>query len=112
MSDRAATAVLPNSLVRAAKGVATSIARHMLRQSHKYQTTYVRSREYFPYILNAKRLLGEGAEIGTQHGYYSEVILSVWKGARLYSIDPWKRFDNDSYIDIATGISLCSLFNE
>jgi len=77
------------------------IGRYILQKSYKYQIAYVRAREHFPHILNARGLLGEGAEIGTQHGYFSEVILSSWKGKKLYSIDPWKEFPSEGYVDVA-----------
>src|SRR3989442_190948 len=84
----------PQSTVRA-------IGRYMLQKSYKYQIAYIRAREHVPHILNARGLLGEGAEIGTQHGYFSEVILSSWKGNKLYSIDPWKEFPSEAYADVA-----------
>jgi hypothetical protein len=39
--------------------------------------------------------------VGVQYGYYSEVILSAWKGRMLYSVDPWAEFDSCIYDDVA-----------
>jgi Methyltransferase domain len=58
-------------------------------------------RELLPFVLNHNGLLGEGAEIGVQHGSFSALLLENWQGARLYSIDPWKHFSDPSYQDVA-----------
>jgi hypothetical protein len=59
------------------------------------------SRDLFPQLLNELNLLGEGVEVGVQQGLFSEHILRFWKGALLYSIDPWMEFPAADYIDIA-----------
>ncbi len=59
------------------------------------------SRDSFPSVLNQLGLLGEGVEVGVQHGLYSEHILRQWEGRLLYSVDPWVRFPPDQYLDIA-----------
>lgn len=61
----------------------------------------IESRETFPEILNDLGLLGEGAEIGVQKGHFSFHILKLWKGKKLYSIDPWKKFSTTEYLDMA-----------
>ncbi|MFZ5806436.1 MAG: class I SAM-dependent methyltransferase [Verrucomicrobiota bacterium] len=61
---------------------------------------YVHDRLYFPEILNGLNLLGEGVEVGTFQGAFSAWILERWKGKKLYSIDPWKSFPKDEYIDM------------
>lgn len=77
------------------------IGRYLLHRSYRYQLAYIHSREHLAHLLNARRLLGEGAEVGVQHGYFSEAILNVWQGGRLYSIDPWQEFLATAYVDIA-----------
>jgi hypothetical protein len=75
--------------------------RAALRHSYRFQRSYLRRREVLPHVLNARRLLGEGAEIGVQSGYFSEVILDTWRGGRLFSIDPWQAFPASEYVDIS-----------
>mgnify|MGYP001572503114 CR=1 FL=1 len=75
------------------------LARHLLRHSYRWRILYVPTRYQLPNILNARRLFGEGAEIGVAEGEFSEFILANWKGRRLYSIDPWMEFPRDQYED-------------
>jgi hypothetical protein len=92
---------ITHRLSPSATGVAADFGRYILRRSYRYQVTYIHSREHLAHVLNARKLLGEGAEVGVQHGYFSEAILNVWQGARLYSVDPWREFPTASYIDVA-----------
>jgi hypothetical protein len=66
---------------------------------HRIRPQKIRSRTTLPFVLNRRRLLGRGAEIGVQGGLFSEHILRYWKGERLYSIDPWKHFAPETYIE-------------
>jgi len=84
-------------------GRVTDLWRRVRRDSLRYQTLFIRCREDFPHLLNARSLLGVGVEVGVQYGYYSEVILSAWKGKTLYSVDPWAEFDSSVYDDVANG---------
>jgi len=61
---------------------------------------YVRNRRHLPVLLNARGLTGQGAEIGVSRGTFSEQILQVWQGRKLFSVDPWKEFSQDEYRDI------------
>ncbi|HCV99131.1 MAG TPA: hypothetical protein DGJ56_07530 [Verrucomicrobiales bacterium] len=61
------------------------------------------TRADFPAYLNRCGFNGKGAEVGVQHGEFSEYILTNWKGSTLFSIDAWQNFDEKSYIDIANG---------
>ena len=83
------------------RGSLKYISLKLIRLSYKYILKYIHSRDEFPYILNRLNLLGEGAEIGTKTGIYSEYILTIWQGRKLYSIDPWIEFPKDVYIDTA-----------
>lgn len=58
-------------------------------------------RYYLAYLLNRRGLTGEGAEIGVKRGIHSQVILSRWKGRKLYLVDPWEEQDDESYVDRA-----------
>ena len=57
------------------------------------------TRNDIPLYLNGLNLTGEGAEIGVLRGEYSKVLLSSWKGTRLYSIDAWRHW-YEGYIDV------------
>jgi len=73
--------------------------------NRRYRFTYKRtihrvpSRDELPALLNARGLLGRGAEIGVKQGKYSEELLSNWHGSELVSIDPWLSADPDEYVD-------------
>lgn len=63
------------------------------------------SRKVLPFYLNQHRLLGEGAEIGVQCGFFSEHLLRYWKGKTLHCIDPWFHFDSAEYIEKKDNVS-------
>ncbi len=50
----------------------------------------MKTREELGSFLNSMGLIGSGAEIGVKEGYFSNRILSSWKGSNLYMIDPWR----------------------
>jgi hypothetical protein len=57
------------------------------------------SREHLPEVLKLLNLKGPAAEIGVAAGYFSDILLKYSDISTLYSIDPWKTFDNDVYRD-------------
>jgi hypothetical protein len=73
--------------------------------NRRYRFTYrstikrVPSRDELPALLNARGLLGRGAEIGVKLGNYSDELLSNWRGEELVSIDPWLSADPEEYVD-------------
>jgi hypothetical protein len=73
--------------------------------NRRYRFTYKRtihrvpSRDELPALLNARGLLGRGAEIGVKQGRYSDELLRNWRGSELISIDPWLSADPDEYVD-------------
>lgn len=69
------------------------------RFTYRSKITRVPSRDELPALLNARGLLGRGAEIGVKTGKYSNELLSYWKGAELVSIDPWLEAAPEEYID-------------
>lgn len=71
----------------------------IFRLSYFFKIFYIRTRAELPLILNRRGLTGEGVELGVWKGEFSDFLLSNWKGKKLYSIDPWKNFDADVYID-------------
>ncbi len=64
-------------------------------------TRTLESRDILPHLLNRLGLTESGAEIGVQKASFSEHLLRHWKGRLLYSIDPWREFSNESYVDVA-----------
>jgi hypothetical protein len=71
------------------------------RHRHSYAVTITKlpSRDELPFLLNARGLLGTGAEIGVKRAGYSDHILKHWEGARFISIDPWLSVDWEEYVD-------------
>jgi len=59
----------------------------------------VNKRLELPYLLNRLDLKGEGVEVGVQEGDFSYKILFGSTLKKLYSIDPWKEFPKDDYVD-------------
>jgi len=58
-------------------------------------------RELLPLLLNDLGLKGVGVEIGVKEGKFSERILRLWEGRVLYSVDPWREFGQNEYIDVS-----------
>jgi len=69
------------------------------RFTYKRTITRVPARDELPALLNARGLLGRGAEIGVKLGAYSDELLSNWKGSQLVSIDPWLSQNPEDYVD-------------
>jgi hypothetical protein len=69
------------------------------RFTYRRTITRVPSRDELPALLNARGLLGKGAEIGVKTGRYSDQLLSNWRGSELISIDPWLSADPEEYVD-------------
>jgi hypothetical protein len=69
------------------------------RWSYRSTITRVPARDELPALLNARDLLGRGAEIGVKLGAYSDELLSNWRGEELVSIDPWLSADPEEYVD-------------
>ena len=72
-----------------------------LRATYGRGRPMVPVREELPFLLNRRRLVGDGAEIGVKTGWFSEVLLDRWNGRRLISIDPWEADEPDAYVDVA-----------
>ena len=89
---------------RAAKNTRRAFGR---LQNMRYRSTYatrldlVKDRDELPIVLNQRGLLGWGVEIGVKTGAYSDLLLKVWKGERLISVDPWLEDAPETYIDRA-----------
>ena len=72
-----------------------------MRATYARPRPVVPVREELPFLLNARGLLGTGAEVGVKTGWFSEVLLDRWKGRKLISIDPWEADAPDAYVDVA-----------
>ena len=70
-------------------------------RSYRWAVFYVPNRYHLPFMLNARGLFGDGAEVGVSRGDFSEHLLRYWRGRKLYSIDPWQEFPPDEYHDVA-----------
>ena len=81
------------------RSLARRVGRPLLDVSYRYGLLYVRGRGELPHILNARGLLGQGAEIGVLRGEFSEHLLDRWRGEKLHCIDPWREFPRDEYWD-------------
>lgn len=42
-----------------------------------------------------------GAEVGVREGHFSDLLLTHSRCASLYSIDPWREFSHNDYLDIS-----------
>ncbi|MBC7887144.1 MAG: class I SAM-dependent methyltransferase [Ferruginibacter sp.] len=71
----------------------------IFRLTYFFKVFYIRTRNELPVILNRRGLTGEGVEVGVWRGGFSDFLLKVWKGRKLYSVDPWKNFSSGVYVD-------------
>jgi predicted O-methyltransferase YrrM len=72
-----------------AQGVAQTAWQRRFRPTYARSAARVPVRAELPHLLNARGLLGRGAEIGVMKGNYSAHILREWRGRELISVDPW-----------------------
>jgi len=63
----------------------------------------LKSRETFGAFLNRHNLLGHGAEIGVENGYFARRTLDLWQGRLLYLVDIWQYLDD--YEDVTNAQS-------
>ena len=54
------------------------------------------TRKDLPKLLDDYSLNGIGVEIGVNKGEFSDFLLSNWNCQKLYSVDPWKNYDDYS----------------
>jgi hypothetical protein len=78
-----------------------SFLKNLIRLAYPLHVPIIINRNELPFILNKRGLLGEGVEVGVQHGYFSELILRDWRGRVLYSVDAWKAFPQEEYRDVS-----------
>jgi hypothetical protein len=81
------------------KGHVRGVYNMRYRPTYRSSLNRLPSRNELPALLNARNLVGRGAEIGVKTGKFSEHLLRGWKGAQLISIDPWLSDDPDAYVD-------------
>jgi hypothetical protein len=85
--------------LRRARRVLRGIYDRRWRFTYRQTIRLVPARNEIPALLNARGLLGVGAEVGVKIGRYSELLLRGWRGRKLLSIDPWLAADPDEYVD-------------
>jgi len=61
----------------------------------------INARDQLPVLLKILNLNGKGVEVGVWQGKFSEQILSESALTELYSIDPWREFGRNEYVDIS-----------
>lgn len=61
----------------------------------------ITSRKDIGSYLNSVGLLGEGVEIGVEYGGNAHQILSSWKGSKLHLVDPYIKWPDEEYCDMA-----------
>ena len=69
----------------------------VLRSTYRFTLRDVPTRRELPHVLNARGLVGCGVEVGVQEGDYSELLLDLWRGRHLISVDPWLAAPEDEY---------------
>ncbi|MEO5678220.1 MAG: class I SAM-dependent methyltransferase [Acidimicrobiales bacterium] len=57
------------------------------------------TRADLPELLNERRLLGCGVEVGVFAGEFSARLLNHWRGRQLVSVDPWEATPGDDQLD-------------
>ena len=72
-----------------------------LRLTYATPAAIVPSRRELPILLNRRRLLGCGVEVGVKTGDFSEMLLDRWRGRHLVSVDPWSEAPAEEYVDLA-----------
>lgn len=57
------------------------------------------SRNEVGHWLNWLGLNGTGVEVGVFQGEFSQLLLQTWECSRLTSVDPWRQFPSEDYVD-------------
>lgn len=68
---------------------------------HDQQGGSLLKRQFLPHLLNRLGLTETAVEVGVQRAKYSEHILRHWNGKTLISVDPWREFQADEYVDVS-----------
>jgi hypothetical protein len=71
-----------------------------VRATYRTRRPVVASRHELPFLLNRRRLLGLGFELGVAEAAFSELLLDRWCGRLLVSVDPWLQAPAAEYRDI------------
>lgn len=72
----------------------------VVRATYRTRRPVLANRHELPLLLNRRRLLGLGFELGVAEGTFSELLLDRWRGRLLVSIDPWREVPAEEYRDI------------
>lgn len=57
----------------------------------------ISSRNQLGRLFNDMNFTGLGVEVGTHRGEFANILLQLWKGTRLYCIDPWQNLPEYTY---------------
>ncbi len=82
-------------------GPALRVAKRANRITYRSPWPLLPDRYELAILLNHRRLLGRGVEVGVKCGEFSEALLEVWKGRQLISVDPWVQVPPTEYVDVA-----------
>jgi len=75
--------------VRRTRAAAARTWQARYRATYRRSASHVPVRAELPHLLNARGLVGRGAEIGVMKGNFSATLLREWHGRELLSVDPW-----------------------
>jgi hypothetical protein len=76
-------------------------ARVPIRATYATPRPLLTWREELPLLLDRRRLLGVGFEIGVREAAFSAWLLERWHGRLLVSVDPWREAPAEEYVDEA-----------
>lgn len=76
-------------IVSAAKRRVRWLLTRLTRPTYRRSLNYLTGRDELPQLLNARDLVGVGVEVGVKEGWFSDLLLSSWRGRMLVSVDPW-----------------------
>jgi hypothetical protein len=76
-------------------------AMRSLRLTWRTRRPMLAKRADLPRLLNRRGLVGCGVEVGVKAGAFSELLLDVWNGRHLISVDPWAAAEEDDrYVNL------------
>jgi hypothetical protein len=80
---------------------ARDAVRRGLRVTYRTPRPVLIDRQELGVLLNQRRLLGTGYEVGVKEGGFSELLLEAWRGSQLIGVDPWLEAAPEEYVDLA-----------
>lgn len=65
----------------------------------------LKHRDQLGETLNDTGLTSVGVEVGSAQGIFASIILSTWKGKKLYLVDPWASQDDAVYVEATNRVA-------